>query len=154
MVHNVMSLTFSGALAAMRRFATSALPFSAAVCSAVSPRSVALCRCLFRGAVARRRSTPRPPAEVFVGRRRDVGVALQQKVHDGRVDQRRAAPASGGRRRSTAAVAMEPQVLLVEERRVLAQVVPDDPELAEERCHPDVFSASVPYEVSHGVSVF
>ena len=46
-----------------------------------------------------------------------------------------------------------PAPLLVEERRVLAQVVPDDPELAEERCPPDVSSASVPYEVSHGVSV-
>ena len=43
-------------------------------------------------------------------------------------------------------------VHLVEERRVLAQVVPDDPELAARRCPPDVVSASVPHEASHGVS--
>ena len=99
------SLTFSGAPAARRRFTTSALPFSAAPCSAVSPRCGVFSASL-RKAVADVGSTLRPPA-VDVGRR-DVGVALQQKVHDGRVgptvvglgdvgrqDQRRFVEASG-----------------------------------------------------------
>ena len=65
-----------------------------------------------------------PPASVASGR------SL------GRTTERPVATGHGSPRPRTAA--------LVEERRVLAEAVPDDPELAVARCVPDVSSASVP----------